>query len=43
MGETSVPNAKFYDEKLNPDGIINLSTAENSLLSKELCEVWLLF
>jgi len=29
---------KFYDEKLNPDGLISLATAENSLLSEELSE-----
>lgn len=30
---------KFYDEELNPDGTLNLATAENSLLSHELSEV----
>ncbi|EKM52149.1 uncharacterized protein PHACADRAFT_262659 [Phanerochaete carnosa HHB-10118-sp] len=29
---------RFYDEKLNPDGVISLATAENSLLSEELSE-----
>jgi hypothetical protein len=30
---------KFYDEKLNPDGPICLSIAENSLMSHELLQV----
>lgn len=30
---------KFYDEERNPNGILNLATAENLLLSEELSEV----
>ncbi|KAJ7099870.1 PLP-dependent transferase [Mycena crocata] len=32
------PPGPFYDPELYPDGIINLSTAENSLLSERLVE-----
>lgn len=30
---------KFYDKELNPQGLINLGTAENTLMSEELLKV----
>lgn len=32
----------YYDEKTNPTGLVNLTTAENSLMSQEVLKVGLL-
>lgn len=40
-GRSTPPPGPFYDPELYPDCTINLSTAENSLLSPRLIEVFL--
>ncbi len=40
LGYTNYLNhPKNYDKEKNPEGLINLGTAENSLLSEKLLEV----
>lgn len=36
---SSALRGKYYDKEKNPEGIIRLATAENSLLTNELLEV----
>ncbi len=39
LGSVSPFTEGYYDPKTNPNGLINLGTAENSLLSNELLDV----
>jgi hypothetical protein len=39
ISSSTPPAGPYYDPDLYPDGVINLSTAENSLLNERLIEV----